>query len=363
MIYSQDENDVFFDDFALESVTMPAETPSMTNTSQSMTPATSDPAGAPSDFQSAQNSYFNALNLHSENYPQHISDLSLVPSPSQLSSSLTMSGGLRRTQTVSPLPMDSFECMASQEGLHTTVDAARQHVVQDNLAQTSALSHSLSAASPQGLSMARIQTMPMTQPIAMPVRTNTVSSLLNASPAAASPLSVAHSPVLLSNGFHSPVYAQPSMAYIASPATNYAASPQFAYANSPHAANLYSQSLPMTQHMLLRRSASQVGSPRFSELNSTVMVDPSSPLLGDSESIKSQSSSQLGMPPLDKKERNRLAAERCRKKKAELIHQLSLENQLLRHENADLAKVNLLLEQKLDYLISILASYGISIPK
>jgi len=59
---------------------------------------------------------------------------------------------------------------------------------------------------------------------------------------------------------------------------------------------------------------------------------------------------------LDKRERNRLAAERCRKKKADLINQLTIENHVLRQEN-------IMIEQKLDYLINIMASYGINMPK
>ena len=59
---------------------------------------------------------------------------------------------------------------------------------------------------------------------------------------------------------------------------------------------------------------------------------------------------------LSKKERNRLAAERCRKKKQDLIASLSRENKLLHQGNIELTRANHYLEQKLDYLINILIS-------
>lgn len=65
---------------------------------------------------------------------------------------------------------------------------------------------------------------------------------------------------------------------------------------------------------------------------------------------------------LAKREKNRLAAERCRRKKQELIGSLSSENQQLQQEIFELRKVNQVLEQKLDYLISVMAKYGIPMP-
>lgn len=74
-------------------------------------------------------------------------------------------------------------------------------------------------------------------------------------------------------------------------------------------------------------------------------------------------SPSLSLSPSDanqlaKREKNRLAAERCRRKKQELIGSLSSENQQLQQEILELRKVNQVLEQKLDYLLSVMASYG-----
>ena len=152
---------------------------------------------------------------------------------------------------------------------------------------------------------------------------------------------------------------------------------QTVYSTSPRS-SLISHSLPVTQQMMLFYSQQSLSNARANFRNlSLISQSPglpsiSSPSLGElgynpfsqqsSNDVKSDGNSS-SLLPSDKKERNRLAAERCRKKKAELIHQLSIENQLLRQENGELIKINLVLEQKLDYLMNILTSYGISIPK
>ena len=65
---------------------------------------------------------------------------------------------------------------------------------------------------------------------------------------------------------------------------------------------------------------------------------------------------------ISKRERNRLAAERCRRKKQENVDQLSVENQSLRQERDELKRINQLLEQKSDYLFKICELHGILDP-
>ena len=85
-------------------------------------------------------------------------------------------------------------------------------------------------------------------------------------------------------------------------------------------------------------------------------------MYANESSSPSMSPTLDGLANMSKKERNRLAAERCRKKKQELITVLSSENQALKQENFEMIKVNQVLEQKLDYLINVMANYGIPLP-
>lgn len=90
--------------------------------------------------------------------------------------------------------------------------------------------------------------------------------------------------------------------------------------------------------------------------NGVLPANGSGELSPGSPSSPNSSSSIHCANILSKKERNRLAAERCRKKKQDLIATLSRENKLLHQGNIELTRSNQYLEQRLDYLINILIS-------
>jgi hypothetical protein len=376
-----EEHDVFFDDFALEDMTV-SDKPQNSNANSNITASYSHSSSSRETSSIAAGGLATTLSGSTIGYNRN--PLSLYSEESfdsqqqnpHLITPFALAGGLRRTQTHSPLPIDSFEYVAASQQDSPTTGAVPSNHVQGRVF-TTGNEHVLSTSTGLGRSA--------TRPISMPSRA-TLNTTVHASPLAGNSIPMAASPGLAyAHSFHA-AYAQqhhPSP-YTTSPGSPQDAhSPTFPYAPASHIANLYSQSLPMSQRLLVHRSSSEIGSPSFStsqigspnflasqigSLHFTDMAtahisDMTASYSGDLDALKSPSSSQSSLQPLDKKERNRLAAERCRKKKAELIHQLSLENQLLRYDNTDLAKANLLLEQKLDYLISILASYGISMPK
>jgi hypothetical protein len=124
---------------------------------------------------------------------------------------------------------------------------------------------------------------------------------------------------------------------------------------------------PTTSPMLSHSQNSHIGTQRqIMRYPSIVSPIPLSSSFNTTHSTSPSPSLSMSPDPghlsMTKKERNRLAAERCRKKKQELIGSLSTENQQLQQEILELKKVNQVLEQKLDYLISVMATYGIPMP-
>jgi len=111
----------------------------------------------------------------------------------------------------------------------------------------------------------------------------------------------------------------------------------------------------------------RIGSPAPSTTSSHKEPDNDS-LLSRSPSLFSLGSpapaftGSISAQPLTKRDRDGIAAEKCRKKKQELITTLTLENEALQLKKIELEKSNQALEQRLDYLINVMASYGISIP-
>jgi len=127
----------------------------------------------------------------------------------------------------------------------------------------------------------------------------------------------------------------------------------------------YLANLPSTQtYHNMAQSLPASSSSSMSYPYSTVNQLTSSPSLSiaSSYSPRTSFSPDLNSSNLTRKERNRQAAERSRRKKKDLISTLSHENQLLRQESMELARINRLQEQKLSYLLKLLSQHQISVP-
>lgn len=280
-----------------------------------------------------------------------------------------LGGGLRRISTPTR-PLDSFSALENDQSATTGFPeyhvgqldlGIQQHQETNNILYTSTTSQGPTEPSIMPMT---VGSLPRPIPLASP--------RFPGSPSAQSLLGSATT-AMQTSYFGSPptTYGSPTAS-----STMHYMSPLLGmtYSTSPRDPSLISHSLPASQQMLQyypqsstarsvllrhqqQQQQQQVNFMAQSPLMSIGERQPS--LLSQSPSMHDSASDR----PIDKKERNRLAAERCRRKKADTIQQLTIENHILRQENGELIKINLVLEQKLEYLVGIMASYGISIPK
>lgn len=165
---------------------------------------------------------------------------------------------------------------------------------------------------------------------------------------------VSSSPVITPSSSSSTLVArQPSFLNIPKQSSYAHVSPS-PYGTSCHAPGLS----PFTRDMLARQS---YGSPSMYDSQGGAFSDyPSSPALSEVYYPSSPSLSSSGLHELSKKERNRLAAERCRRRKQDLIEKLSKENQDLRKQNNLLIRAFGNMKRQVDLLTSLCKSHGIT---